>query len=353
MSNAANGSPAFQALVQASAGACGGIFATVVLMPVEVVKTRVSVSQSGDSAADQSILSLLFKISKDEGLSGLFRGVNAKSAETGSRNFVYFYIYDALNAIAKRKAKISAGQKLVLGYVAAVVCTVLTSPLEVLATRVQVQKGKQAEGVSQLLYNLFKSEGIGGLYKGLGFNILLCINPAIVNTCFDRMKDQLLQLKKNKQMTAFEAFVIGAVAKAIATFGTFPLVRLKTMIQAGKEPKAPEREEIKAPPNPDKVPGVPSMKRKSSTQIMLRTMSFNLKQAPAEQGLVQRFLELYRGLGAALFKSVLQAGLLYMTKDQVEGIVIKVFNLSAEMLRRRSGQLKLGAWSGRPLPDQS
>lgn len=347
MANSVDGSPAFQALVQASAGAFGGVFSTVVLMPVEVVKTRVSLSQSGDSAADKSTIGLLWKIATDEGLPGLFRGVNAKCAETGSRNFVYFYIYDALNATAKQQMKITAAKKLVLGYVAAVGCTVLTSPLEVLATRVQVQSGKG--GAFKVLGDLFKNEGIGGLYKGLWFNILLCINPAIVNTCFDRMKETLLKLKKDRTITAFEAFAIGAVAKALATFVTFPFVRLKTMIQAGKEPKAPAQNVPCAPPKTEALPTTPTIAKSSSRQ-MLRKMSFNLKQTEVEQGLLQRFLELYRGLGAALFKSVLTAGLLYMTKDQVEGVVVKVFKLSAKMLRRRSGALKLGAWSGRPLP---
>lgn len=341
MARSSRDSPAFVALVQATAGAAGGVFASFVLMPLEVVKTRIQISQSGETSTVKAAQEILER----EGLSGLFCGVSTKCIETGSKNFIYFYIYDALNALAKRRAKMNTGMKLALGYVAGAVNTTLTMPLEVLATRLQVEAADDASPAS-VLQDILRRDGISGLFKGFWFNIALCVNPAIQNTAFDWLKAVVLRLKrkgsqKRAALTPLEAFVFGALAKAVATVLTFPLVRLKTMLQAGKEPKVEE---------PLPAPQANLLEKSGSTTHMLRAISYDKDLGPPErQPLLQRAAQLYRGLGSALTKSVLQAALLYMTKDQVEGVVVKVFRISARALFRQDGRLKLGAWSGRPL----
>jgi len=315
-----NSSASFVALVQATAGALGGLVASVGLQPVEVVKTRVQVSDSGTSTLETA-----GDILKDEGLVGFFRGVSAKSAETSVKNFVYFYIYDALNTSAKLRWKLTTPMKLLLGYTAGVGTTTLTMPLEVLATKVQVASA--GKGALAVLRATLDKEGLRGFFRGYWFNVLLCVNPAISNTCFDKLKAAILryeatQWRKMGKSFTFQtyptlnpgqAFMLGAVAKGIATIVTFPLVRIKTMMQAGKD-----------------------LQRK--------------EKSPSEESPLEILAQLYRGIGSALMKSVLQAALLYMTKDQIESFVVKIFKISMKMMRRRSGRLKLGVTSGRPLP---
>lgn len=247
----------------------------------------------------------------------------AKSTETGLKNFVYFYIYDTLNQVAKKRMKPTTGVKLLLGYLAGVVNTTLTMPLEVLSTMVQVEDA----GALELLKKTLANDGLGRLYKGYLFNIILCVNPAIQNTCFDKLKDAILRFKANQwkaqgksfdyqtypSLTPLQSFMLGAFAKAVATTITFPLVRIKTIVQAGKD--------------------------KSASAEKAESKSF-----------MQTLGQLYQGIGSSLTKSVLQAALLYMSKDQIEHFVVFIFRLSAKMMRRRSGRLKLGVTSGRPLP---
>jgi len=330
--------PAFVALVQASAGAAGGVFATVVLMPLEVAKTKIQISQLGDL----STLGTMRDIAVRDGVAALWTGVTAKSLETGLKNFAYFYLYDFINTIAKARLYLTTPVKLLLGYVAGVGTTLTTMPLELLATRVQAE----GKGTFAVLDDILRKDGFGGLYKGLWFNILLCINPAIQNTCFDNMKARLLVFQSRANpgnqptMTSMQGFVLGVISKAIASTLTHPLSRLKTMIQAGKQPQAIEAKNSIDARKLEKV---------VSTPKLLKKMSFKLDQRQEEQGFVHRFMQLYRGLGSTLLKSSLQAGLLYMTKDQVSAVITRIFKISAKMLRRRNGQLKLGAFSGRPL----
>merc|ERR1719160_1050855 len=119
-------------------------------------------------------------------------------------------------------------------------------PLEVVATRLQAE-GPAGRGFISVLWSILDTDGLEGLFRGFWFNMALCVNPAIQNTCFDRMKESLLRSAKKSgraaSLSPLQAFVLGAVAKAIATVVTFPLVRLKTMLQAGAPPFVEEAED--------------------------------------------------------------------------------------------------------------
>ncbi|CAE8678291.1 unnamed protein product, partial [Polarella glacialis] len=212
------GNAALESLAQATAGAGGGIFATVVLQPLEVVKTRISVSQHGGASIQETFREII----ASEGFSALYSGLSAKCSETCLKNFVYFYVYDAIMRVAKQHRKITTALNLALGYVAGVVTTSSTMPLEVLSTRLQAEKGG-GDGMVSLARRIIATEGIGGLFKAYWWNMLLCINPAIQNTVFDKMKANIIKVKAGGDvklrvfLSPFEAFLLGALSKALAT----------------------------------------------------------------------------------------------------------------------------------------
>mmetsp|Transcript_10997 Transcript_10997/g.26454 ORF Transcript_10997/g.26454 Transcript_10997/m.26454 type:complete len:347 (-) Transcript_10997:139-1179(-) len=337
--------PAFIALVQASAGAAGAVFASLVLQPVEVAKTRIQISSGGDD----STLQTMRKIAVADGPMGLWLGAGGKCAENGAKNFAYFYIYDGLNAIVKQHMDVTTGVKLALGYIAGVGNTLINMPLEVISTKMQLDDAKGLGTLGMLRRILQEEGGVGALYTGLGYNIALCINPAIQNTILDKLKEAILLRMKQRNpqvtpaLTAFQAFTLGAFAKAVATVVTYPLVRLKTNLQAGKVPQ----------PTAERVPSLPKVNSKgmqrSGSIEMIRAMSFREDRQADKVSLLQRLIELYRGVGSALLKSTLQSALLYMVKDQVEFSVERLFHLTAQAFFRKSGAVKLGSFSGRPL----
>jgi adenine nucleotide transporter 17 len=333
-------SPAFVALVQATAGAAGALIATVTLMPLEVIKTRIQVSDDRNATT----LGTFKDILKRQGFTALFSGVTVKTVESTSKNFIYFYVYDALNSIVKQQTKLTTFVKLVLGFTAGVVNQTAVMPLEVLATKMQVIS-VDGQGLVDVARDILHKEGLRGLFKGYWFNVVLCINPAIQNTCFDKMKDAILRFKAAQwkalgktytyqsypSLTPLQSFVLGAVAKAIATIVTFPLVRIKTLLQAGEQ-----------------VEQGNATKATKATKAIKATSGSTI--AHSGQSALDMIRQLYQGIESTLVKSVLQAALLYMAKDQIEASVVSLFKISLKMMRRRSGRIKLGVTSGRPLP---
>jgi hypothetical protein len=240
-----------------------------------------------------------------------------------------------------------------LGYIAGVGTTISTMPLEVLATRLQSAEAN-GQSAMQVVRCLLAKEGIAGLFRGFWFNILLCINPAIQNTCFDYMKAVVLRLKraadsgKRPVLTATQAFLLGAVAKAIATGFTYPLVRVKTLIQCAATSEKSAREPVSDVHPAAAADSLARPGRQGATSPTARPPACRSRCSP--QMLLARLAELYQGISSALWKSVLQAALLYMTKDQVERVVSRFFWICAKTMTRLDGTLKLGAFSGRPLP---
>jgi len=342
-------SPAFIALVQASAGAAGAVFASFVLQPVEVAKTRIQISHGGDDSTVATMRQIARGPAGEFQPWNLWMGAGGKCTENGAKNFAYFYIYDGMNAIVKQYMAVTTGVKLILGYVAGVGNTLINMPLEVVSTKLQLDDAKGL-GTLGMLQRILNEDGFGALYTGLGFNIALCINPAIQNTILDKLKEALLRQMKRRNpevtpaLSAFQAFTLGAFAKAVATVVTYPLVRLKTNLQAGTAPQ-PAAE----PPQPVMSrTGSGHMTRTRSVEL-IRAMSFRQDKKPEVQTLWQRFIELYRGVYSALLKSTLQSALLYMVKDQVEFSIERFFHLTAQAFFRKTGQVKLGSFSGRPL----
>ena len=77
------------------------------------------------------------------------------------------------------------------------------------------------------------------LWKGLVPALLLCSNPAIHYTVFDVLKTNLLSLpggarRKKSKLSMSEAFILGLLAKFVATMVTYPLIRAKVMLMVSK-----------------------------------------------------------------------------------------------------------------------
>ncbi|CAE7257446.1 SLC25A17 [Symbiodinium sp. CCMP2592] len=306
MAHASSGSGAFDAFLSASAGAGGGMFAAAMLMPVEIAKTRISVSQKGET----TILGTMRQVVEKDGLPGLFSGVSVKCFEKGTENFVFFYVYEALKKFAaERQIQITNGVSLCMGFLAGIVTMTSINPLEVLSTKLQVGT---ARGPLSLLRLVVSKDGLAGLFTGYWFNLLLCSNPAIQNTVFVQMQEAMMQrkllqgLSAKVSLTSLEVFMLGALAKAIATIITFPVTRMKTMLQAG--PKPVDEADCDNDATLDALP---------------RNFSFHFNQkVPVKPRPSEQFFELYRGLWPTLMKGVLQAALMYVAKDQVTKLVV-------------------------------
>jgi len=155
------------------------------------------------------------------------------------QKFQYFYVENGLftlfHQIVKRNP--NTAEHLLLGYVAALEGNVTTIPLDVILTRrLALRKKRTAVVVEkeetfwESFWETVRTDGFASFYKGWIVATLLASNPAITYVAYERIRLYMLKLKRATSLNAFEAFVAGALSKALATYITFPLMRAKTVL---------------------------------------------------------------------------------------------------------------------------
>ncbi|KAL8272538.1 hypothetical protein Esti_003537 [Eimeria stiedai] len=186
------------------------------------------------------------------GIGRLYSGLGVKLAEQVARNFVYFYLYQALKSrAAKSQVTMTTVNTLLLAVLAAFGTQLLTAPLDVTSTHAQLCRLP----LRTIFMRILRTEGPLGFYRGFGASLCLCANPAITNATFDSLKvwlqmvnllrarrfmdpitDDDTQIEQIGQvlppLSGLQTFLLGAVSKAVATVATYPYIRAKVLLQA-------------------------------------------------------------------------------------------------------------------------
>ncbi|KAA8545101.1 hypothetical protein F0562_019885 [Nyssa sinensis] len=289
-----------ESVSEATSGAIGAVLSTTILYPLDTCKTKYQADVRGHGQQKYRNLSdvLLEAISTGRVLS-LYQGLGTKNLQSFISQFVYFYGYSYFKRLyMERNGSKSIGTKanLILAAAAGACTAIVTQPLDTASSRMQTS----AFGKSKSLWQTLTEGSWDEAFDGLGISLILTSNPAIQYTVFDQLKQRVLKGKWNKTdkgsspeaLSAFSAFLLGAISKSIATFLTYPAIRCKVMIQA-------------ADSNDD---GAKNGGRKSR-----KTISGVLYAIWRKEGV----LGFFKGLQAQILKTVLSSALLLMIKEKI------------------------------------
>lgn len=146
------------------------------------------------------------------------------------------------------------------------------------------------------------------LWKGLVPSLILSSNPAINYTVFESCKMQLLLYKKQRQqhhntiqnnnnLNMLEAFLIGLLAKFVATIATYPLIKAKVMlmVQNDGSMNSKNRKRSQTP---------------SSSSSLISLLWHEYQKGGIATGL-------YRGCSLQLFHTILKSALLMMFRERI------------------------------------
>ncbi|XP_030058779.1 peroxisomal membrane protein PMP34 isoform X1 [Microcaecilia unicolor] len=289
----------YGSLVHAVSGAVGGVTAMTVFYPLDTARLRLQVDEKRKS---KSTLTVLTEIVREEGFLALYRGWFPVISSICCSNFVYFYTFNSLKAIWIKGRQSNTGKDLTFGMIAGVVNVFVTTPLWVVNTRLKLQGAKfrnddiiptNYKGILDAFHQIIRSEGLLALWNGTFPSLLLVFNPAIQFMFYEGLKRQLL--KRQAQLSSFQIFVIGAVAKAIATIVTYPLQTVQSILRFGHYRVNPENQ----------------------TQGSLQYVLYLLRQRVRCLGL----FGLCKGLEAKLLQTVLTAALMFLVYEKLTAVV--------------------------------
>ncbi|KAK6911534.1 Mitochondrial substrate/solute carrier [Dillenia turbinata] len=285
-----------ESISEATSGAIGALLSTTILYPLDTCKTKFQAEIRAHGQQRYRNLSDVFweAISTQQYLS-LYQGLGTKNLQSVISQFVYFYGYSYFKRLyLKRSGSKSIGTKanLLLAAAAGACTAIVTQPLDTASSRMQTSAFGKSKGLLETLTEGRWSE----TFDGLGISLILTSNPAIQYTVFDQLKQRLLTAKKStgsspEALSAFSAFMLGALSKSIATVLTYPLIRCKVMIQAADEDDDTARTQGKCK----------------------KTMAGVLFAIWRKEGILGYF----KGLHAQILKTVLSSALLLMIKEKI------------------------------------
>lgn len=167
-------SPAAQGLKLVYAGAIAGIISRTCCAPIEMVSTVMMCR--GDECT--SMWSELDKTWKREGLKGMFKGNGANCLKVAPSRGTQFLVYEfvkrkmvlagiGMAASGAGAGSLHAGARLCAGGIAGMVAASIVYPLEVVKTMLTLYPDR-CKSITDALAMVYKSAGVGGLYRGLG-----------------------------------------------------------------------------------------------------------------------------------------------------------------------------------------
>ena len=237
----------------ALAGAGAGAVAATIVCPLDVLKTRLQVStlRAGGDAYVSTVQSLR-SIVRLEGAVGLYRGLTPTVAALLPNWAVYFTAYEFLKtrgASAAPESEFAASLRHMTSAAGAGAATVLvTNPLWVVKTRLQVQHSRALRGsmptrvvyagTLDALRRVATEEGARGLYSGLAPSLAGIAHVVIQFPVYERLKLELARgdvfgIRRAEaatgdasrdvgDLTGLELACASAVAKMVASSVTYP-----------------------------------------------------------------------------------------------------------------------------------
>ncbi|KZV55475.1 peroxisomal nicotinamide adenine dinucleotide carrier, partial [Dorcoceras hygrometricum] len=311
-----------EALINGLSGAGGGIIAQLLTYPLQTVNTRQQTER--DQKKEKKIggtVAQMYQLVKLEGWDRLYGGLAPSLVGTAASQGVYYYFYQifrnkaeatALERMRKGAGDGSVGMlsSLMVAALSGCVNVLLTNPIWVVVTRMQTHTKKSQPNLSKSLSSeelildaiepppfgtthavqeVYGEAGVLGFWKGVFPTLIMVSNPAIQFMLYESLVKRLKKRRKNNsEVTALEIFLLGALAKLGATVVTYPLLVVKSRLQAKQLTSGDKRHQYRG------------------------TLDAILKMIHYEG-----FYGFYKGMGTKIVQSVLAAAVLFMVKEEL------------------------------------
>ncbi|CAN4095788.1 unnamed protein product [Withania somnifera] len=265
------------------------------------------------------------QVVKQEGWDGLYGGLAPSLVGSAASQGVYYYFYQILrnrvetDALERKKNGIGDGSvgmfsSLLVAALSGSVNVMLTNPIWVVVTRMQTHTGKDKDnhrkllashdeisvvveppsyGTSHTIQEVYGESGLSGFWNGVFPTLFMVSNPAIQFMLYETLLKKIRKRRASSNkgandVTALDIFLLGAVAKLGATVVTYPLLVIKSRLQAKQETGADKRHQYKG-----------------TIDAMMKIIRY------------EGFHGFYKGMGTKIVRSVLAAAILFMLKEEL------------------------------------
>ncbi|KAL2338354.1 hypothetical protein Fmac_012800 [Flemingia macrophylla] len=223
------GNPSLRRLMS---GAIAGVVSRTAVAPLETIRTHLMVGSCGHSS-----LQVFQSIMETDGWKGLFRGNFVNIIRVAPSKAIELFAYETVKKQITPKpgeqSKLPIPAASIAGAVAGFSSTLCTYPLELLKTRLTVQRGVY-KNLLDAFVRIIKEEGAAELYRGLTPSLIGVIPYAATNyLAYDTLRKAYKKAFKKEDIGNVTTLLIGSAAGAFSSSATFPLEVARKHMQAG------------------------------------------------------------------------------------------------------------------------
>lgn len=233
------------------AGVGGGVMATSILHPLDLLKIRFAVNDGQwqlNPSTRPTYRSTVVTILRSEGVRGLYQGVTPNIVGAGSAWGFYFFFYNAAKTKMQdgnAQKQLSALSHLVAASASGVLTLTMTNPIWVVKTRLCLQSGDQNKsavksdasvyrGFSDALVKIARHEGLRGLYSGFVPGLFGVSHGAVQFMAYEELKNYYHNYHKQEITTklgTIEYLSFAALSKLFAALTTYPYQVVRARLQ--------------------------------------------------------------------------------------------------------------------------
>eukprot|EP00250_Pteridium_aquilinum_P003198 c13517_g1_i1 orf=968-2278(-) len=270
-------------------GAFAGAVSRTAVAPLETIRTHLMVGSAGRTVHD-----VFNHIMHMEGWQGLFRGNGVNVLRVAPSKAIELFAYDTIKKALDNKFvpfHVPVPSSSIAGAAAGLCSTICTYPLELLKTRLTIQRGVY-KNLMDAFVTICREEGPRELYRGLTPSLIGVVPYAATNYfAYDFLRRLYKKITNEEQIGNLPTLLIGSAAGAFASASTFPLEVARKQMQVGA------------------LSGRPAY-----DSLFHALTSILEQQGPAG---------LYRGLGASCIKLIPAAGISFMCYEACKRVLIE------------------------------
>lgn len=228
------------------AGVSGGVMATLVLHPLDLVKIRFQVHEGTVATTRpqyRGVLDAFRQIVRQDGVSGVYRGVVPNIWGAGVSWGFYFLFYNSIKTWMQDgnpQVNLGPAKHMLAASEAGLLTLILSNPIWVVKTRMCLQYDAQSsaqttyKGMIDSLVKIYKLEGVGGLYRGFLPGVFGISHGAVQFMVYEEMKNRY-NIHRDRpvdyRLKSMEYIFFAAVSKIIAASTTYPYQVVRSRLQ--------------------------------------------------------------------------------------------------------------------------
>jgi adenine nucleotide transporter 17 len=173
--------------------------------PIWVLNTRMAKAKKEHE--NLTNFDMIKQILREEGISGFFKGLVPALILTVNP-VIQFAIYEFMRLkLLDSKGNISGLNIIIISIVSKLITTIITYPILTVKTLFQANDKKSNNEIIDILKNLIKKEGLGGLFKGINAKIIqTLLNNVILMLTYEKIQAVVkiifvfILMNKNKRL---------------------------------------------------------------------------------------------------------------------------------------------------------